>query len=512
MPNIGFDDDELSSLMPSASPLASAGIDPQHAVANREQVLGQLAAQRAGLVHPVAQTSGQVAQNAPPPSPPAANAPNPPAEAPKPTAVPASVTPSGNAAPAAPNYYQQGQAGALQSAQAGAANASRFQNRPLPSATTDPIEAARLKAMQPTVAYGADGKLLSQYRPTPGQRVARGEQGFFRAGIPGLIDPALGGGTAYGAPNGRFQRDEAARQGTLAALTDQLKYRQTTNTADQGQLKDVGAADTAAGSQFGSVAQRATSQQQADTAAAGDWKAEPTVQGMHGEPVEVNSKTGEFRLGSTSIQPAKQPKPNTPEQQYLDEFSRMHPGSTVADAERQYTLDTQRPPQVAPVLMMVPGANGSSTAQVVRPGQTVTPGSMSASQFGAGNAADVKQGKAEDAAAANMDSELGLMKQFAANPSPTNDAAMLMHYIGATKPESMGKIRLNDRELKLFGGTRSSLGDAEALLTKVANGQSLTPDQRKDMVDTMTMISGAAKRSGHGSGAGAGHTDPLGIR
>jgi hypothetical protein len=60
----------------------------------------------------------------------------------------------------------------------------------------------------------------------------------------------------------------------------------------------------------------------------------------------------------------------------------------------------------------------------------------------------------------------------------------------------MGKIRLNDKEIKLFGGTRSSLGDVEALLTKVSNGQSLTPQQRNDMISTMTMIDQAAKRGG----------------
>ena len=95
------------------------------------------------------------------------------------------------------------------------------------------------------------------------------------------------------------------------------------------------------------------------------------------------------------------------------------------------------------------------------------------------------------------------MKQLTGGSSLTNDVALLMHFIGSTKPESMGKIRLNDRELKLFGGTRSSLGDTEALLTKVANGQSLTPKQRSDMISTMTMIAQAEKRGGQQAPAGA---------
>ncbi len=144
--------------------------------------------------------------------------------------------------------------------------------------------------------------------------------------------------------------------------------------------------------------------------------------------------------------------------------------------------------------------DGTRKAVSIRAGDIIPKGAVSLSGQNTENVGEHKEDRAEAKLSEQLDSELGLMKQFAAQPSPTNDAAMLMHYIGATKPESMGKIRLNDRELKLFGGTRSSLGDAEALLTKVVNGQSLTPKQRSDMVNTMTMISQAAKRGGEGGG------------
>jgi hypothetical protein len=153
--------------------------------------------------------------------------------------------------------------------------------------------------------------------------------------------------------------------------------------------------------------------------------------------------------------------------------------------------------QLGPVVVMPSGKVERAT-----PGTTLEPGAMTVSQVGSGAAADVKQGKAEATASANLDSELGLMQQFAAHPSATNDAAMLMHYIGATKPESMGKIRLNENEIRLFGGTRSSLGDMQALLSKVENGQSLTPQQRQDMLNTMGMIAKAAKRGGGQQGGG----------
>jgi hypothetical protein len=84
----------------------------------------------------------------------------------------------------------------------------------------------------------------------------------------------------------------------------------------------------------------------------------------------------------------KQPtpaKPDTPEQQYIDEYQQKHPGSGIGAAERAYTLDTQRPPQIAPIMMMVPNANGGSTATVVRPGSEVAPGAQTAAGLNSQN-------------------------------------------------------------------------------------------------------------------------------
>jgi hypothetical protein len=83
-------------------------------------------------------------------------------------------------------------------------------------------------------------------------------------------------------------------------------------------------------------------------------------------------------------------------------------------------------------------------------------------------------------------------KDFAAAPSPTNDYALLMAFIGTTKPEGLGKLRLNTQELKIATGTRSALGDVDALAHKIGNGEMLTKGQRQDMVDTMEVI---AKRA-----------------
>jgi hypothetical protein len=75
---------------------------------------------------------------------------------------------------------------------------------------------------------------------------------------------------------------------------------------------------------------------------------------------------------------ALRPQQIPPEQQYLTEYVKTHPGSTVAQAEHQYMLDTQRPPQAPAVNMFVPAPGGGETLQTVRPGQTVAPGAQTA--------------------------------------------------------------------------------------------------------------------------------------
>lgn len=108
-----------------------------------------------------------------------------------------------------------------------------------------------------------------------------------------------------------------------------------------------------------------------------EWKPVPTITGPNGEPVEMETKSGQFRFGNVSgTQPVKQPKPDSPEQQYIDEYQKLHKGATIADAERQYALDTQRPPQITPTMVMVPNPGGGFTATAVRPGQTVAPGAV----------------------------------------------------------------------------------------------------------------------------------------
>jgi hypothetical protein len=96
-------------------------------------------------------------------------------------------------------------------------------------------------------------------------------------------------------------------------------------------------------------------------------------------------------LNGQTVGPKAAEKTNSPEQQYLDEYAKTHPGSTIADAERHFKLDTQLPPQAAPVNVFVPGANGTETLQTVRSGQTVAPGAQTAAGLNAVNTPTMQQ-------------------------------------------------------------------------------------------------------------------------
>lgn len=74
-----------------------------------------------------------------------------------------------------------------------------------------------------------------------------------------------------------------------------------------------------------------------------------------------------------------------PEQQYIDEYQKLHPGSTIADAIHHYGIDSQQPQRPPQVVMFTPDGQGGATANVVRPGQTVAPGSMTAAGFNTSN-------------------------------------------------------------------------------------------------------------------------------
>jgi hypothetical protein len=158
-------------------------------------------------------------------------------------------------------------------------------------------------------------------------------------------------------------------------------------------------------------------------------------------------------------------------------------------ARKEFAAAGQAPQRPAQITVVTPGGQ----VETAHAGDTLAPGTTTVGGFNQEQVAGQKQTAADAKTQADAKKDYQLMQTLANHPSPTNDLAMVMHYIGATKPDSLGKLRLNQNEIALVLGTRSSFGDLEAMAEKIRSGQKLTPQQRNDMLSTMRILSGSGE-------------------
>ena len=282
---MGPDIDDLQSIIPSASPIAAMGIDPDEMLASGDPQ-GYLAAKRAGVpftpagvgqnagtvpsagdMSAMAQATGTaqptVAPESKPPQAagtssiqqaptgaqpatsslgqqlaqsqaPASSQTAPPTDNSGAPAVPSTITPTGTATD--PN--QQG----IQRAGMMAENfASKLQAQPTLAQTLAPIQAKR------TLPPQEFDPNHPEYAPTAGRRIVRGivggleglsEHGIFGA-LKGALDPASVGATPYSAPTRQFSiaaQRQAAQQGSL---DQQATTAEKTFSEDTGRAKDI---------------------------------------------------------------------------------------------------------------------------------------------------------------------------------------------------------------------------------------------------------------------------------
>lgn len=259
------------------------------------------------------------------------------------------------------------------------------------------------------------------------------------------------------------------------------------------------------------------------------WKALTGMVGPNGEPVEYEERSGQTRLGNvTGVQPTKQPKPDSPEQQYIDEFQRTHKGASIAQAERQYTLDTQRPPQIAPIMMMVPNANGGSTATVVRPGSNIAPGAQTAAGLNSVNTPTMTQ----RTAAGRAQTVIGMAPEVLARIDAT--ASQMGPVSGRWNEFMQGKVGAPNQAMSELRSDLLMMSSAVALahaqgrlpenlreeFDRAINAPKQTPANLKGTIQTMLPWLQKVQEQGHSSAAtngGAAQTqpkanDPLGIR
>jgi hypothetical protein len=192
--------------------------------------------------------------------------------------------------------------------------------------------------------------------------------------------------------------------------------------------------------------------------------------------------------GNVPLMASKQDKPDTPEQQSIDEYQRLHPGSSLNDALRNYANVTQKIPIPAAPMMMVPNNDGTSTATLVHPGMKVGMGAESTSQFGQEPGKIQKLVQPYD----DLVSAADQAHQYAVQNTAPGDAALLLKYVDAVKPTK--GFRLTNTELNMFSHTRGMLGDVQALGQKLDNGQMLTPDQKRNMLAIVDLSAAHAKQ------------------
>jgi len=251
------DDGNYADILDSLSPLTPLGIDPDQARLDRAGTMARLMG--TDLTPPPSWMNQDQASAPAAPTPTITGRVQPPAQAPAaaaPTqsAVPASVTPSGNQTTPS---LASGNAKTIGLGQQNYSKASQDVDteaaQPSLESQTAAIQAQRNKDAAPLPAYDPQtGKLLAPYRPSFAQKIMRGVEGDLRGGvftpqaILGAIDPAAVGGTAYGAPNDRLAHDQQQQQSKIAAddrtlqqIADNYKTTAARNkqvTEDRGKL------------------------------------------------------------------------------------------------------------------------------------------------------------------------------------------------------------------------------------------------------------------------------------
>lgn len=202
-----------------------------------------------------------------------------------------------------------------------------------------------------------------------------------------------------------------------------------------------------------------------------EWNVLPNVLGPNGEPVEHEKYSGQIRLGDVAgLQQQKQPKPDTPEQQFIDEYQKLHPKSTTAEAIGAYTTTTTRPPQQ---LILNPAPNGGYTAQTVRSGSQVAPGAQTAAGVNAMNTPTMTQRTAAGRAQTVVEMAPEVMGRI-------DKLAPKIGAISGRWNEFMqGKVGMDDPE---FAGLRSDLLMMSSAVA-LAHAQGRLPENLREEFD-----------------------------
>lgn len=188
-----------------------------------------------------------------------------------------------------------------------------------------------------------------------------------------------------------------------------------------------------------------------------DWDVVPNFTGPNGEPIlkEKNSGQLKFATGLPGVTSTKTPqKPDSPEQQFIDEYQKTHAGSTVAQAVAAYAAATQKPEK--------PGAGGARSDK----------------SYTYNNDKLDKLGKPIEDATARM----GRLRETLAQGSPQADALVAPELLTIMAGGAGSGLRMNEAEISRIVGGRSKWQSLEAAANQwridPTKANTITPEQR----------------------------------
>ena len=225
---------------------------------------------------------------------------------------------------------------------------------------------------------------------------------------------------------------------------------------------------------------------------------EPTLAGMEGKVMSTamaQAKAGDMAGYKrsmdvlTDIHTHQQNPPQVLMKTPSGQFYTARPGVTAGPGD----VPVNQNPNIGSIVLATPNPQGGSDISKVNPPiggapVHVGPGTVTPAGMTQEAEAQAKEERTYQDAQANTLNEYRTAKLLAAQPSPANDRILLMHFIGATKPDDIQKLRLNNNELALAKGARSKYGDLESIAQHWTSGQLLPADQKADFVHAMGMM------------------------
>lgn len=184
--------------------------------------------------------------------------------------------------------------------------------------------------------------------------------------------------------------------------------------------------------------------------------------GDNGKP-RMNPKTQQpytyldaYTAAKQAALSTKQDRPDTPEQQFIDEYQKTHPGGTVSDAVAAYAAKTQKPAQ------RDPSARADKSYQ-----------------FSA-NKLDALAKPIEESIA-----RMGRLRDTMAQGTPQADALVGPELLSVMAGGMGSGLRMNEAEIARIVGGRSKWEDLKAAIQKWSTdpeaARSITPDQQSQI-------------------------------